>query len=70
MPSYRLYNLSRDGHFTDIHDVNLEDDRAAVAAAEDRLGNAYAIDVFNDGRRVARVESEESKLASAASPSS
>jgi hypothetical protein len=63
MPSYRLYSMTCEGHFTDIHDVILTDDRAAIAAAEERLLTAFAIDVFCEGRRVARVESEEAKRA-------
>jgi hypothetical protein len=61
MAHYRFYCMTRDGHFTDIHEITLPDDAAAITEAEGRLAGAYAIDVFCDGRRVGRVESEEAK---------
>jgi hypothetical protein len=58
MPLYRTYYMNADGHFTGILELSFANDEAAVADAEARLGEHHAIEVFEGGRRVARVEGQ------------
>jgi hypothetical protein len=57
MSLYRTYYMNADGHFTGILELNFPDDDAAIADAESRVGDHYAIEVFKDGLRIGRIES-------------
>lgn len=58
MSLYRTYYMNADGHFTGIVESDHTDDRAAVADAEARVEGHHAIEVFKEGRRIARIDAD------------
>ena len=53
---YRLYILDDVGGFVDVADVLCPSDDAACLAAERQLGQAPAIEVWQQGRFIGQVE--------------
>ena len=53
---YRFYILDHAGAFFDVADALCDDDEAARRTAELKLGRAPAIQVWQQGRFIGRVE--------------
>lgn len=53
---YRFYILDQTGAFFDVADALCDNDDAACQAAERQLGRAPAIQVWQRGRFIGRVE--------------
>jgi hypothetical protein len=63
MPFYRFYLFMTDGHIGDAREAQCADDAQAIAKAAEFIGFYPALEIWNEGRKVARLSAEE--LASA-----
>jgi hypothetical protein len=52
--NYRIYKLGKGDHFVEVRHVECEDDDQALAAAK-RYFNKADLEVWSEGRRVARL---------------
>ena len=59
---YKLYCLDRSGHIVSARDVAARDDLAALQEAEKNC-EKHAVEVWQGGRRVARVKISNAPLA-------
>ena len=57
MSYYRVYIVGQDGHFRDAVNLDSADDDAAIEAAK-QLVNGYDVELWQEGRLVAKLESQ------------
>jgi hypothetical protein len=61
MRGYRIFLLDSQGHIYLSHEVECRDDLAALAEGE-KLSSKSAVEVWEDGRLVARVKAQNMAL--------
>ena len=59
MPLYRFYLFMADGHIGEAREADCADDAYAVAKAPELIGLYPALEIWNEGRKVARLSAEE-----------
>jgi len=49
MPTYRIYTVGRDGHFSGVIDIECADDQEAIQKAEQAV-DGYDVELWQRGR--------------------
>jgi hypothetical protein len=58
MPFYRFYLFMADGHIGEAREAHCADDGRAVAKATEFIGLYPALEIWHEGRKVARLSAE------------
>ena len=59
MPFYRFYLFMADDHIGEAREADCADDAGAIAKAGDFIGLYPALEIWNEGRKVARLSAED-----------